>query len=224
MKKIIKRTAFIVAFIMVFCISYGDFNVSAADEFRDMGTRLISNLNKTWTLKFNTPVNVGSLVGNVKINDVTSGSTAIASVSAGNDQYSAKVNPPSGGYKMGHNYKLIVDKGAKSKGGENLSKPVTLNFNLTSDGKYSATANVEVSSAFNSFKQITVSTNLPFASKYKIEGNDNLFDIGKTAVSFVPQSQVQIYLYDNKGNLLGTSTLNVSSTKSNIRMNITLAN
>ena len=225
MKKVIKRVALILTFVMIFCVSYSTLSVSAEEDFKDMGTKVISDVNKIWTVKFSTSVDINSLNNNVNIQDITDGSTVNVSVSAGDDDDSVKVNPPSGGYKLSHNYKLTIGKNAKSKKGASLPKSAVLKFGLDSkdNNRYTASANVVVSPVLPIFKQITVSTNAPSASKYKIEGNDKLFDIGSTNVSVASQNIVKISLYDNKGNLLGTSILDVSSTKNNISMNITLA-
>jgi hypothetical protein len=226
LKKIIKRAALILTFVMICCVSYGSLSVSAAEDFNDMGTRAISDVNKIWTLKFRTPVDINSLNSSVGMKDLTDGSTVNINISAGDDENSVKVNPPSGGYKLSHNYKLTIDKSTKSKKREVLPKSAVLNFSLTSkdNNSYNASANVVVSPGLPMFKQITISTNLPSVSKYKIEGNNNLFSVGSTAVSLVSQTAIKVSLYDNKENLLGTSTLDVSSTKNNISMNITLAN
>ncbi|AWI03701.1 Ig-like domain-containing protein [Clostridium drakei] len=226
MKKLIRRAALILTFVMICCVSYGALGVSAAEDFNDMGNRAISDVNKIWTLQFKTPVDISSLNNNVTLQDLTDGSTVDVSISAGDNENLAKVNPPYGGYKMSHNYKLNISKNVKSKKGESLPKAAVLKFNLTSkdNNGYNASANVLVAQMIPSFKQITIFTNLPSASKYKIEGNKNFFDIGTTAVSIIGGSSVKVYFYDNRGNLLGDSTLDVNSTKNNINMNISLAN
>ncbi|ADK14076.1 Ig-like domain-containing protein [Clostridium ljungdahlii] len=250
MKKVIKRAALILSFVMICCISYSSSSVSAAD-FKDMGTKTISDVNKVWTVKFGEPVDINSLNSNIKLQDITNGSTVSVSVSAGTDENSAKINPPSGGYKLSHNYKLTIDKNIKSKKGKHLSQPVVLNFSLVSNSSsntggnsssnsggsssnnsggsssnnnsYTASANVEVSPSVP-LRKITVSTNLPNVTKYKIEENNNFFAINSSTITFVSKNTLQVYLYDNNSKLLGTSTLDVSSTKNNIIMNITLAN
>lgn len=226
MKKVIKRAVLILTFVMICCVSYGALNVLAVEDFNDMGTRAISDVNKIWTLKFRTPVDISSLNNNITMEDLTDGSAVSVSISAGDDENSAKVNPPSAGYKISHNYKLTIGKSVKSKRGENLPKSAVLKFNLTSkdNNNYNASSNVLVAQAIPAIKQITISTtNLPSASKYKIEGNNNFFNIGSNSVSIVSQNTVKVYLYDNKENLLGTFMLNVGSTQNNINMNITLA-
>ncbi|AZV55948.1 Ig-like domain-containing protein [Clostridium sp. AWRP] len=265
MKKVIKRAALIVSFVMICCISYGSSSVLAAD-FKDMGTKTINDTNKVWTVKFGEPVDINSLNNNIKLQDITNGSTVTVSVSAGTDENSAKINPPSGGYKLSHNYKLTIDKNIKSKKGRHLSQPAVLNFSLVSNSSintggnssnnsggnsssntggssssntggssnntggngsnnnsYTASANVEVSPSVP-LRKISVSTNLPNVTKYKIEENNNYFAINSSIITFVSKNTLQVYLYDNSGKLLGTSTLDVSSTKNNIIMNITLAN
>ena len=241
MKNVIKRAALILSFVMICCISYGSSSVSAAD-FKDMGTKTISDVNKVWTVKFGEPVDINSLNSNIKLQDITNGSTVSVSVSAGTDENSAKINPPSGGYKLSHNYKLTIDKSIKSKKGRHLSQPAVLNFTLASNSSnsggnsssnsggnnsnsnsYTASANVQVYPSI-AFRKITVSTNLPNVTKYKIEENNNSFAINSSTITLVSKNTLQVYLYDNSGKLLGTSTLDVSSTKNNIIMNITLAN
>lgn len=244
MKQVIKRSALILTFVMICCISYGSLSVSAAD-FKDMGTKSISDVNKVWTVEFGKPVDISSLNNNIKVQDLTDGSTISVSVSAGADEDSAKINPPSGGYKLSHNYKLTIDKSTKSKNGESLTQSAVLNFSLTSNSsnssgsgnsssgnnsgtnintKYTASANVVVSKLTSTMKEITISTNLPNVTKYKIEQNNNSFTINSTAPSFASKDTLQVYLYDSNDKLLGTSTLDASSTKDNISMNVTLAN
>ncbi|AKA70283.1 hydrolase [Clostridium scatologenes] len=225
MKKIIGKAVFILVFIMTCCVSYGALSVSAAEDFNDMGNRAISDINKVWTLQFRAPVDISSLSNNVSMQDLTDGGYVNVTISAGDNENLAKVNPPSGGYKMSHKYKLTIWKNTKSKKGENLPRSVVLNFNLTSknNNEYTASANVLVAQAIPEIKKITISTNLPSVSKYKIYGNKNFFNIGDTCASLVAGNTVEVYLYDNKENLLGTSILNVSSTQNNINMNITLA-
>lgn len=264
MKKVIKRSALILTFVMICCISYGSLSVSAAD-FKDMGTKSISDVNKVWTVEFGKPVDISSLNNNIKVQDLTDGSTISVSVSAGANENSAKINPPSGGYKLSHNYKLTIDKSTKSKNGESLPQPAVLNFNLasnssnssgsntntggnsssggnsgsntnaggntsgnssggTTNNSYTASANVEVSSLTSTMKKITISTNLPNVTKYKIEQNNNYYTINSSIIMFASKNTLQVYLYDSNDKLLGTSTLDVSSTKNNISMNVTLAN
>lgn len=227
MKKVIRKAALILVFVVICCVSYGTLDVSAAEDFYDMGNKTISDVNKVWTLKFSTPIVISSLNNNVVIQDITDGSTVNVNISGGNDENSVKVNPPSGGYKISHNYKLTVDKSIKSKNGVSLSKPAVLRFSLTSkeSSSYNASANVIVSPVVSIFKQITVSsTSLPSGSKYKIDGNNNLLDFGSSTILVTSQSTVKVSIYDNRGNLLGTSTLDVSSTKNNVSMNVTLTN
>jgi len=225
LNKVIKKAAFILICAVIYSISCGVFSVSAAEDVNDMGTRVISNVNKIWTVKFKSPVDIDSLNNSVSIRDVTGGADVDISISAGEDENSASINPPSGGYKLSHNYTLTIDKSAKSKSGQSLPKSVILSFNVASkdNNGYTASANITVSPVLPIFKQINVSTDLPSAAKYKIEGNNNLFDVGSNMVLFASQDTVKVYLYDNKQNLLGTSTLDVSATKNNISMNITLA-
>jgi len=225
LNKFIKKAAFILICAVIYSISYGIFSVSAEEDVNDMGNRVISNVNKIWTVKFKSPVDMDSLNNSVGIKDITDGGDVDISISAGDDENSASINPPSGGYKLSHNYKLTINKNAKSKSGQNLPKSAVLNFSVASkdNNGYTASANVTVSPVLPIFKQISISTDLPSAVKYKIEGNSNLFDVGSNMVLFASQDTVKVYLYDNKQNLLGTSTLDVSTTKDNITTNITLA-
>ncbi|WPC41007.1 Ig-like domain-containing protein [Clostridium sp. JS66] len=227
MKKIMKRVVLVLSFVMICYVSYGALSVSAAEDFNDMGNRAISDVNKVWTLKFRTPVDISSLNNSIRVEDLTDGSAVSVSISAGEDENSAKVNPPSVGYKVAHSYKLTIDKNVKSKKGENLPRSAVLEFNLTSkdNNNYNVLSNVEVASGFSMIKKITiVDTNLPSVSKCKIEGSNNFFDVGKTVGLFTAQNTVKVYLYDNKENLLGTSILNVDSTQNNINIKVTLAN
>ncbi|BAH06056.1 hypothetical protein [Clostridium kluyveri] len=226
MKRIMKKVALILTLVVILCVSYNTFSISAEEDFKNMGTKVISNVNKIWTVEFTSPADIDSLNNNIRIEDLTDGSISNLSASQGEDENSVEINPPSGGYKLSHNYKLVIDKSSKSKKQENLPKSVVLYFNVASkeNNGYTISANVEVSPIIDIAKTITISAaNLPGVSKYKIEGSNNLCDIGKSVFLFVAQDTVKVYLYDNKQNLLGTSTLDVSTTKNNISTDITLA-
>ena len=221
-----KKIALVLTLVVILCLSYDTFSISAEEDFKNMGTRVISNVNKVWTVEFTSPADVDSLNNNIRVEDLTEGSTSNLSVSQGENENSIEINPPSGGYKLSHKYRLVIDKSSKSKKQENLPKSVALYFNVASkeNNGYTASAKVEVSPVVDIAKTITVSSvNLPGVSKYKIEGSNNLCDIGKSVFLFVTEDTVKVYLYDNKQNLLGTSTLDVSTTKDNITTNVTLA-
>lgn len=221
-----KKIALVLTLVVILCLSYNTFSISAEEDFKDMGTKIISNVNKIWTVEFTSPADIDSLNNNIRVEDLTDGSTANLSASQGEDENSVEINPPSGGYKLSHKYRLVIDKSSKSKKQDNLPKSVVLCFDIASkeNNGYTVSSKVEVSPVVDIAKTITVSAvNLPSVSKYKIEDSTKLFDIGKPIFLFTAGNTVKVYLYDNKQNLLGTSTLDVSTTKNNITTNIILA-
>lgn len=221
-----KKIALVLTLVVILCLSYNTFSISAEEDFKDMGTKIISNVNKIWTVEFTSPADIDSLNNNIRVEDLTDGSTVNLSASQGGDENLVEINPPSGGYKLSHKYRLVIDKSSKSKKHGNLPKSVVLYFDIVSkeNNGYTVLSKVEASPVVDIAKTITVSSvNLPGVSKYKIEGSNNLCDVGKSVFLFVTEDTVKVYLYDNKQNLLGTSTLDVSTTKDNITTNITLA-
>lgn len=175
--------------------------------------KAVTDVKKVWTINFNSDVDINAIIGNVQVNEVNSGRVgAIVPVTViPGTNSSVEINPPSGGYKKEQVYQITVKKGAKSKKGKNLYKNNIMKFTVT--GQNTAVAKVEVSPVLSMFKSITINaTTRPDITKYKIEGNDNLLNIGETSINVLDnKSSVQIYFYGTDGQTqLGKTTLNVN--------------
>ncbi|WPC41008.1 hydrolase [Clostridium sp. JS66] len=214
----------LILFSMFILIAFNSNGVLAAgDNVLDMGTRTITDTNKTWTITFNNTIDFNSTEGNIQIKDLTSGNNLSINPVQGDNAAIVKVGAPSGGYTVGHTYQISLNKNIKLANGGLLARNITLNFIVASKGTSECTisANVMVSPAISIFKQVTItSTNLPNAKKYKVEGNNNLVDIGKSMFSVIGKNTVKVYICDSTGNVLGTADMDVSSTKSNMSLNL----
>lgn len=215
----------LVAFAIFVCLSFTSNMVLALDaDTKDMGSKTITDTNKVWAIRFKSEIDISSFANNVQIKDITTGNTFIPTVSEGNNTYSIKVNAPSGGYVEGHKYQLILNRGVKAKTGSTLAKTTVMTFSVGEKNgvSYSASAKVVVSPVIPIFKQITItSNNLPSDSKFKIEGNDKLFNIGSPMASIIAGSNANVYFYKNDGTTqIGTAVLDVSSSN-DTNVNIT---
>ncbi|MDW8799668.1 hydrolase [Clostridium sp. A1-XYC3] len=217
----------ILALLVFVFITFTSYVVLAADnDTKDMGNKTITDTKKVWTVSFKSEVDLASLSNNVQIKDITNGNAFTPTVTAGDTANTVKVNPPSSGYTVGHKYQLILKNAIKSKKGKNLPKTTVLTFSIASkdsSNDYSINASVTVSPVWSGFKAVTInSTNLPDAKKYKLEGNNNLFDIGKQAASIIPGDTVKISICDSQGNVLATVDMDVSTNKSNIDLDLNI--
>lgn len=225
-KKVKKYT--LIALTMFIFLAFNNVGVLAADDsILNMGNRTITDTNKTWTITFNNPIDFSSVPGNIEIKDTTSGSNLSINPVQGDSKAVVKVSAPSGGYTIGHTYQISVNRNIKLDNGGFLARTITLNFIVTSkdnnsiNNSYTVSANVIVSPAISMFKQITItSTNLPGAVKYKIEGNNNLVDVGKSIFSIVGKNTLKVYICDSQGNVLGIADMDVSTTKNNMNLNL----
>lgn len=209
---------------MFLCLGNGA-ALAEDSDIVNLGTKTITDVNKTWTITFNNPVEFDSTVGNIEIKDVTTGDNVQITPIQGDNTTIVIVKAPSGGYTVGHNYLITVNKNIKLENGTPLYKTTTLNFKVASkeqeDNEYTLSADVTVSPIISVFKQITVtSTDFPGASKYRIDENDKLFNIGETMASMISEDTVKIYICDSSGNVLGTTDMDVSATKSNISLEL----
>ncbi|AWI03700.1 hypothetical protein [Clostridium drakei] len=218
-----KKCIFIALFMLI-SLTFSSISVSANDDsVLNLGTRTITDVNKTWTITFNNDINFNSVLGNVQIKDITSDKNLYITPIQGESKSVVKVKAPSEGYVVGHNYQITISKNIKLVNGAFLSRTTALNFIVAPKGNsaYTVSASVVVSPLIDAFKQITIiSTNIPNASKYKIEGNNNLFDIGKPMVSLVGGNTVKVYICDSVGSVLGTTNMDVSTSKSNMNLNL----
>lgn len=222
-----KFKKYILGILAIFVCIFFNSNMVLADstDVKDMGSKTITDTKKVWTVSFKKAVDISSVSNNIKISDITSGTNFTPTVSQGDDEYSIKVNPASGGYVVGHEYQLILNKDIKSQEGENLPKDVLLTFYVVSgsDKNYDVSANVIVSPFLSMLKKVTLSSeDLPQDAKYKIEGTNKLFNIGDTAIFVGNESTVNVYFYNSDGATeIGTGVLDVSSTNSNVDIEIT---
>lgn len=223
-KRIKKYSLIVLTLFMFLCFSNGAVLAEDSDTV-NLGTRTITDVNKTWTITFNNPIEFDSTAGNIEINDVTTGDNVEITPVQVDNKAVVIVKAPSGGYIVGHKYLITINKNIKLENGTPLSKTTTLNFTVASkeqeDNEYTLSADVTVSPIISVFKQITVtSTDFPGASKYRIDENDKLFNIGETAASMISEDTVKIYICDSSGNVLGTADMDVSVTKSNISLKL----
>lgn len=221
--KRIKKYSLITLTMFIF-IAFNSFGVLAADDsVFDLGTRNINDVNKTWIITFSDAVDFTSVQNNIQIKDITTDKSIIITPTQGDHNNTVKVNAPSGGYIVGHSYQVSVNKNIKLVTGAYLPQTTVMTFWVLSKNMsdYTASANVIVSPVIDAFKQITItSTTLPGAKKYKIKGNKTLVDIGKPLTSIVGEDTVEVYICDSQGNTLGKTTVDVSSTKSNMTLNL----
>lgn len=206
-------------------LSFTSNKVLALDtDTKDMGSKTITDTNKVWNIRFKSEVDTSSLSNNVQIKDITTGETFTPTVSEGNNAYGIKISAPSGGYVQGHKYQLILNRGIKAKKGSGLAKTAVMTFSIGAkeNVSYSASAKVVISPVFPIMKQITVTSNsLPSDTKFKIEGNDKLFNIGSSMVSVLAGSNANVYFYSSDGiTQIGTAVLDVSSSN-DANINIT---
>lgn len=223
MVKKFKKYTLMVLTMFTFLLFNSSGALAADDSVISLGTRTINETNKMWKITFNGDVDFNSIKGNIKIKDVTTGKDISITPVQDENKSIVKVNAPSEGYSVGHNYQIVVNKNIRLSNGSFLPKTTVLNFIIVSKGNvsYTVSASVLVSPVISAFKQINIiSANLPGAAKYKIEGNSKLFDIGKPMVSLVGGNTVKVYICDSTGNVLGTTNMDVSTNKSNMSLNL----
>ncbi len=84
--------------------------------------------NKEWTIKFNMPVDPGTItIQNISVKD-NSGNVVNVTVEMGNDGRSVIVKPPPAGYTPGQVYTLYIGRGIKSTSGLHLKNAVKMQF------------------------------------------------------------------------------------------------
>lgn len=211
--------------IMIFMsLAFSNPSVLADDnDVNDLGSRITTDTNKVWSIRFNSELDMASILNSIQIQDAANGTLTSANVVPGNDDYTVQVKPPAAGYQVDHTYKLILNSSIKSTKGKNLNKNAVLNFTpiLPSSNKYNALGKVEVSTVMDTFKKITLdSSNLPGVEKYKLEGNNNLVDLGTPIYSVITTSTAKVYLCDKNGNILANASVNVSTTDNNVNLKL----
>lgn len=194
------------------------------NDINQINDKVITNTRKNWIIRFNTGVDTSYLSGIVQIRDTTDGTVQQVTVSPTDDIHKVKINAPSQGYKVDHNYEISVDKTMRSLTGKNLNRKTIMNFKVMdlSKSSYSANVNVVVSPVLPVLKQIAINTtNFPQIKKFKIDGNDKVFSIDDKAVSAINTSSATIYFYGIDGTtVIGKGTLDVSQSRSNLSIRI----
>lgn len=181
---------------------------------RILQQKATTDTNKAWSINFNSEVDLYSIKDCIQVNEINNdqiGSTIPVTISQGSG-YSIVINPPSGGYKKGQMYQVTIKKDARARNGKGMVRNNNMKFSIGDAN--TAIAKVEISPVVSMIKAITINaTTRTDIKKYKIEGNDNLFDIGETSVNVLDnKSSIQVYFYGADGyTMLGKTTLNVNS-------------
>lgn len=203
-------------------LAYG---ISDINKFDD---KTISNTNKSWDIKFNAKVDINSVKNSLHIKDLTDNSDLSVTPVLDTNQSIVKINAPSQGYKVGHEYQILVDKNAKSQRGRTHKKNAMMNFKVidVTNGNYTASAKVLTSSILPKLKQITISsTNLPDIKKFKVDGSAGVLDIGQTDVVVLSGSTANIYFYGQDGNtVIAKGTIDVGTSNNNLTIKLTNEN
>ncbi|AEG13901.1 transglutaminase domain-containing protein [Desulfofundulus kuznetsovii DSM 6115] len=107
-------------------VKYG--NDREEDDAREWAPQVNVPPNKVWTIKFNMPVDPGTItIQNISVKDA-SGNVVNVTVEMGNDGRSVIVKPPPAGYTPGQVYTLYIGRGIKSTSGLNLKNAVKMQF------------------------------------------------------------------------------------------------
>lgn len=185
--------------------------------------KAVMDVGKVWNITFNSEIDYNAVKNSIQVNEVnngTIGSTVPVIVLAGNPN-SVRINPPSGGYKKGQIYQITIKKGIQSKKNKKLLKSNTMKFSI--NDKNTAIANIQTSPVLNMFKAITINAiTRSDIMKYKVEGNDKLFNIGETSINVLNnKSSVKVYFYGTDVNTaIATTTLDVSKNASDITLQV----
>jgi hypothetical protein len=107
-------------------VKYG--NEREEDDAREWAPQVNVPPNKEWTIKFNMPVDPGTItLQNITVKD-TSGNAVNVTVEMGNDGRSVIVKPPPEGYTPGQVYTLHIGRDIKSTSGLCLKNAVKMRF------------------------------------------------------------------------------------------------
>jgi len=107
-------------------VKYG--NDREEDDAREWAPQVNVPPNKEWTIKFNMPVDPGTItIQNITVKD-TSGNVVNVTVEMGNDGRSVIVKPPPAGYTPGQVYTLHIGRDIKSTSGLRLKNAVKMQF------------------------------------------------------------------------------------------------
>ena len=70
------------------------------------------------------------------------------------------------------------------------------------------------------FKSLSITTSEKNIKKYKVEGNNNMFNIGENVVTIASKDKLEIIFYDDKDKLIGKGILNVDKDGKNLPIEI----
>lgn len=203
-------------------LAYG---ISDVNKFDD---KTISNTNKSWNIKFNAKADMDSVKNSIHIKDLTDNSDLSVIPIFDANQDTVKVNAPSQGYEVGHEYQILIDKSAKSQRGRTHKKDAIMNFKVidVTNGNYTASAKVVTSSIIPKLKQISInSTNLPDIKKFKVDGSAGVLDIGQTNVVVLSGNTANVYFYGQDGNtVIAKGTIDAGSSNNNLTIKLTNEN
>jgi len=179
---------------------------------KNLGIKTINNPKYKWTVEFTMPGNFNSIENNLEVRELENGvlgPKVSVKIESGNNDKLVKIIPLSRGYEFGKVYRIIVSDGAKSQSNLNIKRKVIMDFKV--EDKISVIVDLEVAKVMPMFKKIRVTTNTANIAKFKIEGNNNYFDINKEAITLA-QNDSKIYFYDENLELLGESNINLETT------------
>ncbi|WP_027626174.1 Ig-like domain-containing protein [Clostridium lundense] len=227
--------------LIVITLLFGAILIAPIKVFAIDNSKLSSkevSKDKIWMIRFNIKLDSNTINNSVIVKDL-SGNKINIKLKLSDDGKTILVYPPVNNYDINKEYILYVEDNIKSVNSRKLKSGAIVNFfvkdNTSSSGSSSGSSNggsstssinaiakVEVSPVMKNFKVINIkSSNNSNIKKFKIEGNNNLFDIGKAALSIVNDDKVTIYFYGEDGNnLIGKGTLDVSRTADNLDIKI----
>lgn len=117
--------------IISILVLFTSINVKAA-AFTD---NQVVAANKSWAIHFNDEVSLDDLTKQgISVAD-SKGNNVSVTFDFGKDNKTIIVNAPTGSYKAGEKYKLLVSNKVHNKNNKNIGQPVTLNFSIESDTK-----------------------------------------------------------------------------------------
>jgi hypothetical protein len=231
-------------FMLIFCTS--GTVMADSSNINNISAQTTTSVLKVWTVSFSSAIDLTSVISNIQVKDLSTGVNVSVTVTAGNNDSSVRINPPSGGYTSGDNYEMTVNGGAESNTGVSLGKTTVMDFNVsasnsgggstssngsgstsaggtTSTTSYTASAEVVVSPMISIIKKITITnSSLPSTTKVKIDGNNNVYNISDPIVSLVGGNTTNVYFYNSDGTtLIATGTLDVSQSNSSASISFT---
>lgn len=207
MKRIFKISAFLFALFIALAFHGQSAKASTINYVK-------SNVapDKVWTISFNQNVDAASLsAGYVYVKDSSGNSIAV----------STKVDPtnpkqiivtPKTSYDLGKTYILTVSKALENEKGSTLSDDVNLQFTIKRQLVDSADFKVQTNSAIGVSIISINSVTSPDIKKFKVEGEDEAdgeVNIGDEAYVIGKYQNVNVYFYDENGNQVGNSLINI---------------